>query len=275
MSGELFQNDEYDSQSSKFNIVLEMFSSLIPLLDANKFVIASVTSVVFLAFACLTLAVSAVALVVSAPLFIIFSPILVPATIATTLLATGFTAAATLGLTAIGLIIGLIKTAEGTPLALSTQRPLKLLKFSGGYWGFLGGKTFSGSFGDILKWLKKQPWFKEGIPAGGAAPPSGGATPGASEAAPLAAGGAVPAAGGAAPAAGGAASPAGGATPGAGGATPPAGGAAPPAAGGATPPAGGAAPPAAGGAASPAAGGAAPPAAGGAAPPAGGAAPSM
>ncbi|KAL0697860.1 hypothetical protein Bca4012_053982 [Brassica carinata] len=243
MSGDLFQN-EYHSQLSDFNIFLKMFSFLIPLLEANKFVIASVTSAVFLAFACLTLAVSAVALVVSTPLFITFSPILVPAAIATTLLATGFTAGATLGLTAIGLIIGLIKTAEGTRLPLSTQRPLKLLKFSGGYWGFWGGKTFSGSFEDILNWLKKQPWFK-GIPAGGAAPP---------------------AAGGAAP------PPAGGAAP------PPAGGAAPPAAGGAAPPpaAGGAAPPAAGGAVPPAAGGAAqPPAAGRTAPPAGGATPSM
>ncbi|XP_056848357.1 oleosin-B2-like [Raphanus sativus] len=153
-----------------------MFSFLIPLWDANKFTIASVTSVVFLAFAGLTLAVSTVALVVSAPLFIIFSPILVPATIATTLLATGLTAGATLGLTAIGLIMGLIKTAERTPLALSAQRPLKLLKFWGGYWGFWGGKTFSGSFGDILKWLRKQPWYK-GIPAGGAAPPAAGAAP--------------------------------------------------------------------------------------------------
>ncbi|KAL0797917.1 hypothetical protein Bca101_053091 [Brassica carinata] len=240
-----------------------MFSFLIPLLEANKFVIASVTSAVFLAFACLTLAVSAVALVVSTPLFITFSPILVPAAIATILLATGFTAGATLGLTAIGLFIGLIKTTEGTRLPLSTQRPLKLLKFSGGYWGFWGGKTFSGSFEDILNWLKKQPWFK-GIPAGGAAPAAGGAAPAAGGAAPPAAGGAAP------PPAGGDAPPAAG-----GAAPPPAGGAAPPAAGGASPPpAGGAAPPPAGGAAPPAAGGAAP-AAGGTAPPAGEAAPSM
>ncbi|KAH0864098.1 hypothetical protein HID58_081309, partial [Brassica napus] len=235
ISGELCQSEYHSHQLFKFNIFLEMFSFLIPVWDANKVTIASVASVVFLAFAGLTLAVSAVALVVSAPLFIIFSPILVPATIATTLLATG--------------------TAEGTRLALSAQRPLKLLKFSDGYWGFWGGKTFSGSFGDILKWLQKQPWFK-GIPAGGAAPAAGGAEPPAAEAAP----------------------PAGGAAPPAGGAAPPAaGGAAPPAAGGAAPPAaGGAAPPPAGGAAPPAAGGAAPPAAGGAAPPpAGGAAPSM
>ncbi|XP_048622393.1 oleosin-B2-like isoform X2 [Brassica napus] len=229
ISGELCQSEYHSHQLFKFNIFLEMFSFLIPVWDANKVTIASVASVVFLAFAGLTLAVSAVALVVSAPLFIIFSPILVPATIATTLLATGFTAGATLALTAIGLIIGLIKTAEGTRLALSAQRPLKLLKFSDGYWGFWGGKTFSGSFGDILKWLQKQPWFK-GIPAGGAAPAAGGAEPPAAEAAPPA-----------------------------GGAAPPAGGAAPPAAGGAAPPAaGGAAPPAAGGAAPPPAGGAAP-----------------
>ncbi|WZZ10997.1 hypothetical protein YC2023_096918 [Brassica napus] len=227
MSGELCQS-EYHSQLSKFNIFLEMFSFLIPLWDANKVTIASVASIVFLAFAGLTLAVSAVALVVSAPLFIIFSPILVPATIATTLLATGFTAGATLALTAIGLIIGLIKTAEGTRLALSAQRTLKLLKFSGGYWGFWGGKTFSGSFRDILKWLQKQPWFK-GIPAGGAAPPAGGAAPPAAEAAPAAAE-----------------------------AAPPAAEAAPPAAEAAPPAAGGAAPPAAGGVAPPPAGGAAP-----------------
>ena len=119
------------------------------------------------------------------------------------------------------------RTAEGTRLALSAQRTLKLLKFSGGYWGFWGGKTFSGSFRDILKWLQKQPWFK-GIPAGGAAPPAGGAAP--------PAGGAAPPAAEAAPAAAEAAPPAAEAAP-------PAAEAAPPAAGGvAPPPAGGAAP---------------------------------
>ena len=86
-----------------------MFSFLIPLWDANKVTIASVASVVFLAFAGLTLAVSAVALVVSAPLFIIFSPILVPAGITTGLLTTGLAAAGGAGATAVTIILWLYK----------------------------------------------------------------------------------------------------------------------------------------------------------------------
>ncbi|KAJ0266180.1 Oleosin GRP-17 [Hirschfeldia incana] len=176
-----------------------MFSFLSTLLDVIKVVVASVTSVVLFAFACLTLAGSAVALVVSTPLFLIFSPILVSATIATTLLASGLTAGATLGIIAISLIMGLIKTAEETSLARLAQTPLKMFKFSGGFGGSWGGKSFSGTFGNkpgggfqwsgnIPEWLKN---LLKGIPAGGTAPAAGGTAP--------AAGGTAPAEGGAAP----------------------------------------------------------------------------
>ncbi|KAJ4908697.1 hypothetical protein Rs2_12355 [Raphanus sativus] len=90
-----------------------MFSFLLPVLEVIKVVMASVASVVFLGFAGVTLACSAVALAVSTPLFIIFSPILVPATIATTLLASGLGASATLGATGMGLLMRLIKNPEG------------------------------------------------------------------------------------------------------------------------------------------------------------------
>ncbi|XP_013715603.2 oleosin-B2-like [Brassica napus] len=169
-----------------------MLSFFSPLLDVIKVVVASATSVVLFLFAGLTLSGSAVALVVSTPLFLIFSPILVPATIATTLLASGLTAGATLGITAISLIMGLIKTAEGSSLARLAQTPLKLFKFSGGFGGSWGGKSFSGTFGNkgsqssgnIPGWLKN---LLNGIPAGGAVPAAGEAAP-------------APAAGGAAPA---------------------------------------------------------------------------
>ncbi|KAG2334868.1 hypothetical protein Bca52824_006048 [Brassica carinata] len=86
-----------------------MFSFLFPVIEVIKVVMASVASVVFLGFGGVTLACSAVALAVSTPLFIIFSPILVPATIATTLLATGLGAGTTLGVTGMGLLMRLIK----------------------------------------------------------------------------------------------------------------------------------------------------------------------
>ncbi|CAH8312545.1 unnamed protein product [Eruca vesicaria subsp. sativa] len=165
-----------------------MFSFLSTFLDVIKVVVASVTSVILFAFAGLTLAGSAVAVVVSTPLFLIFSPILVPATIATTLLASGLTAGATLGITAISLIIGLIKTAEGTSLARLAQTPLKMLKISGGFGGSWGGKSISGTFGNNKgggsQGSGKMPgWLKDllkGMSAGGVAPAppaAGGATP--------------------------------------------------------------------------------------------------
>ncbi|KAG2334512.1 hypothetical protein Bca52824_005692 [Brassica carinata] len=90
-----------------------MVSFLLPVLEVIKVVMASVASVVFLGFAGVTLACSAVALAVSTPVFIIFSPILVPATIATTLIATGLGTGTTLGMTGIGLLMRLIKNPEG------------------------------------------------------------------------------------------------------------------------------------------------------------------
>ncbi|VVB13587.1 unnamed protein product [Arabis nemorensis] len=92
---------------------LKTFSFIMPLLDLIKVVIASVASVALLGFAGLTLAVSTVGFLVSTPLFIIFSPILVPATVVTTLLATGLTAGSSIGVTALGLIIWLIKIHHG------------------------------------------------------------------------------------------------------------------------------------------------------------------
>ncbi|ESQ40691.1 hypothetical protein EUTSA_v10015090mg [Eutrema salsugineum] len=66
-----------------------------------------------LVFAGITLGGSAVALAVSTPLFVIFSPILVPATIATTLLATGFTASGSLGAMAMTIFMWLYKRYTG------------------------------------------------------------------------------------------------------------------------------------------------------------------
>ncbi|CAF1696657.1 unnamed protein product [Brassica napus] len=100
-----------------------MFSFLFPVIEVIKVVMASVASVVFLGFGGVTLACSAVALAVSTPLFIIFSPILVPATIATTLLATGLGAGTTLGVTGMGLLMRLIKHPgkEGAASAPAAQ----------------------------------------------------------------------------------------------------------------------------------------------------------
>lgn len=94
----------------------------------------------------------------------------------------------------------IFRTAEGTSLARLAQTPLKMFKFSGGFGGSWGGKSYSGTFGNKpgggLQWSGNIPgWLKnllKGIPAGGAAPAAGGAAP-----AP-----AAPAAGGAAPAGG-------------------------------------------------------------------------
>ncbi|ESQ40690.1 hypothetical protein EUTSA_v10015089mg [Eutrema salsugineum] len=66
-----------------------------------------------LLFAGITLGGSAVGLAVSTPLFVIFSPILVPATIATTLLATGFTASGSFGATALSIFMWLYKRYTG------------------------------------------------------------------------------------------------------------------------------------------------------------------
>ncbi|KAL1196805.1 Tapetal oleosin GRP-19 [Cardamine amara subsp. amara] len=64
-------------------------------------------------FAGITLGGSAVAFAICTPLFIIFSPVLVPATIATTLLATGLTAAGSLGAMAFTIVMWLIKQYTG------------------------------------------------------------------------------------------------------------------------------------------------------------------
>ncbi|KAJ4883304.1 glycine-rich protein 19 [Raphanus sativus] len=72
-------------------------------------VFTGVAALALLAFAGITLGSSAVALAVSTPFFVLFSPILVPATIATTLLTTGLSATGGLGLTAIRIIWKLYK----------------------------------------------------------------------------------------------------------------------------------------------------------------------
>ncbi|KAJ4911733.1 Oleosin GRP-17 [Raphanus sativus] len=86
-----------------------VFAFLIPLLEVIKVVAAPVASVIFIGIAGIILAGSAVALAVSMPLFIIFSPVLLPATIATTLAFTGIGAIIAFKVTAVGLIIWLIK----------------------------------------------------------------------------------------------------------------------------------------------------------------------
>ena len=62
-----------------------------------------------LVLAGITLGGSAVGLAVTTPLFVIFSPILVPATIATALLAMGFTASGSIGAMAITIFMWLFK----------------------------------------------------------------------------------------------------------------------------------------------------------------------
>ncbi|RID73077.1 hypothetical protein BRARA_B00248 [Brassica rapa] len=200
-----------------------MLSFLISLLDIIKLVIASATFLFFLAFSGLTFAGSAVALVVSTPLFIIFSPILVPATISTTLLASGLAAGTSLGLTAIGLIMRLIKPAGGTSLLFSSPTPLNLVTYSGQFEGSVLGKTYTGTFdnksGGGIKWTVT--WgsrtFSGTIPLPAAAAPAAApAAPAAAPAAPAAeAAPAAPAAAPAAPAAPAAApaAPAAGAAP--------------------------------------------------------------
>ncbi|KAG2310052.1 hypothetical protein Bca52824_021609 [Brassica carinata] len=86
-----------------------VFAFLIPLLGFIKVVTAPVASVIFIGFAGIILAGSAVALALATPLFIIFSPVLIPATIATTLAFTVVRTGVALVLTAVGLIIWLIK----------------------------------------------------------------------------------------------------------------------------------------------------------------------
>ncbi|CAH8312646.1 unnamed protein product [Eruca vesicaria subsp. sativa] len=72
-------------------------------------VFTGVTALALLALAGITLGGSAVGLAVSTPFFVLFSPILVPATIATTLLTTGLTSASGFGLMAIRIIWMLYK----------------------------------------------------------------------------------------------------------------------------------------------------------------------
>ncbi|CAN7037425.1 unnamed protein product [Brassica rapa subsp. trilocularis] len=199
------------------NVFFKMLSFLISLLDIIKLVIASATFLFFLAFSGLTFAGSAVALVVSTPLFIIFSPILVPATISTTLLASGLAAGTSLGLTAIGLIMRLIKPAGGTSLLFSSPTPLNLVTYSGQFEGSVLGKTYTGTFdnksGGGIKWTVT--WgsrtFSGTIPLPAAAAPAAPVAEAAPAAAPVAP--AAPAAAPAAPAAAPAAPAAGAAPP--------------------------------------------------------------
>nr|AAR15432.1 pollen coat oleosin-glycine rich protein [Sisymbrium irio] len=90
-----------------------MLSCLIPIFQVFQIISAAVVSAALFAFAGLTLACSVLALIVATPLFVIFSPVLVPATIATTLLATNLSASAFFGVTAIALIIWLLKHRMG------------------------------------------------------------------------------------------------------------------------------------------------------------------
>ncbi|ESQ40688.1 hypothetical protein EUTSA_v10014560mg [Eutrema salsugineum] len=234
MREELLQNESH-SQSSKFKYFLKMFSFVFPLLDVIKLVIASVTSVVFMAFAGITFAGSAVALVVSTPIFIIFSPILVPATIATTLLTTGLTAGAALGMTAISLVMGPIgptTTAKGVTSGQTLNLPRRLgrKRFSGKFRNRMrGGGRGAGGF-KIPEWLKNMPKGGGGIPGIG-----GGGIPGMGGGGTSPAGEGTPPSGGTAPP--GESKPPSGTAPSSGG-TPPNGGA--PASGGE--PAGGSAP---------------------------------
>ncbi|CAN6866372.1 unnamed protein product [Brassica oleracea] len=181
MSEELVQHESH-SQASIFSRFFRMFSFIFPLLNVIKLIIASVTSLVCLAFSCVTLGGSAVALIVSTPLFIIFSPILVPATIATILLASGLMAGTTLGLTGIGLITGLVRTAGGVTLAESPIRRIIINRIKARLGG--GGGSRLAMLKKILGLIKKL----RGMSSGGAAP--------AAEAAPAAApaDGAAPAA---------------------------------------------------------------------------------
>ncbi|KAL0648481.1 hypothetical protein Bca4012_046772 [Brassica carinata] len=82
-------------------------------------VFTGVEALALLAFAGITLGGSAVGLALSTPLFILFSPILVPATIATTLLTTGFTTSGGLGMVALRIFWKLFKRlrkkGKGTP----------------------------------------------------------------------------------------------------------------------------------------------------------------
>nr|AAK83847.1 glycine-rich protein GRP16 [Arabidopsis thaliana] len=90
-----------------------MLSFLIPVVQFFQVVIAAVASVVFFVFAGITFGASIVGLTIATPLFVIFSPILVPATIATTFLVGGATAAVALGVTAFALILWLFKHRIG------------------------------------------------------------------------------------------------------------------------------------------------------------------
>ncbi|CAA7026936.1 unnamed protein product [Microthlaspi erraticum] len=71
------------------------------------------TALALLLFAGITLGGSAVAFAVSTPLFVIFSPILVPATIATTVLASGFTASGSSAATALSILMWLYRKYTG------------------------------------------------------------------------------------------------------------------------------------------------------------------
>ncbi|RID42656.1 hypothetical protein BRARA_J02526 [Brassica rapa] len=86
-----------------------MLSSLIQNFQVFQVTSAVVVTAVLFALAGITLAGSVVGLIVATPLFVIFSPVLVPATIASTLLATNLSAGALFGVTAAALIVWLFK----------------------------------------------------------------------------------------------------------------------------------------------------------------------
>ncbi|KAJ0266179.1 hypothetical protein HA466_0002180 [Hirschfeldia incana] len=181
MSEELVQHESH-SQPSIFSRFFKMFSFVFPLLNVIKIIIASVTSLVFLAFSFVTLGGSAVALIVSTPLFIIFSPILVPATITTTLLASGLMAGTTLGLTGIGLITGIFRTAGGVTLASSPLRKIIIDRIKARLGGGGGGSRLA-----ILKKIlglvnKYRSMASGGAAAAPAAAPAADAAPAAAPA---------------------------------------------------------------------------------------------
>ncbi|KAG7549884.1 Oleosin [Arabidopsis thaliana x Arabidopsis arenosa] len=79
-------------------------------------VFAAGAALALLTFSAITLGGSVVAFVISTPLFVVFSPVLVPATIATTLLASGFTASGSFGATAFSILAWIYKRRTGRDL---------------------------------------------------------------------------------------------------------------------------------------------------------------
>ncbi|CAG7891319.1 oleosin-B1 [Brassica rapa] len=76
-------------------------------------ILATQAAIFLLLLAGVSLAGTAVAFIASMPLFVVFSPILVPAGVATGLLATGLAAAGSSGAMAVSLILWVIKRVTG------------------------------------------------------------------------------------------------------------------------------------------------------------------